>query len=662
MGMIDNGFSNDLTTIIARQHSTHISRIILYIEPDGLDASQLSSIIESLGRLDCVLVCRRRFVVDQLRVALGRNSSIIFQEDIFDAASLEEIDEVAYQLIEGWYLQPLMAEILTLRGFNIGPHFEQMLGHIVPFVFKDARLLLELRKRYGSGHLIIIPASIERADHWSAIASQLGAANIGPGQIDVIGPEECPGQSSLDRPSVIKRLIRHMKLRLFSSIARPLLLRRLRSSTKKRRVIMMRRGASGIGFSSHQLKGLDRFQVVEFDEYHEISSVGELHTMISAPQPYYAFNIHGSKSHDVEKSAQQVHSKWINVWSDHGFRRMFDAFGLELWPVLQPIWDSKILGHLETEFRLVHSIDRGLEKINPAAIVVRSDISSFMRSLCLVAQQKGIPTLLIQHGIRAELRGQESIYASNLAMWGDAHLDRQAAAAKSSEGLTVTGAPNHDRFVSQRARPRGLVKSQVCESLNFDPEQKIVMLGMRTNTPDYWYSAFRFADAEARVFEVVVKAVQQIGSAQLLVKMHPSDRITRVYHEILSQINDGTTKVAIVQNYSLDDALIACDVLITHGSTVALEAMIIGRPVIITNFTARDDLIPYAGEGPAVSVRDPGQLVPALRDILEREETPAVELAKRTRFIERYAYKIDGQSTERVRNLINEIATRGARS
>ena len=102
--------------------------------------------------------------------------------------------------------------------------------------------------------------------------------------------------------------------------------------------------------------------------------------------------------------------------------------------------------------------------------------------------------------------------------------------------------------------------------------------------------------------------------------------------------------------YSLLDS---CDILATKASTVALEALMMDKPVITINITDQPDRLPYATSGATLGVYKYKDMEGAIQKILDNQIQK--NMKDKDKFIKDYAYKNDGKATERVLNIVQGI-------
>ena len=111
----------------------------------------------------------------------------------------------------------------------------------------------------------------------------------------------------------------------------------------------------------------------------------------------------------------------------------------------------------------------------------------------------------------------------------------------------------------------------------------------------------------------------------------------------------------IITKDFLWDLLSICDLLVAHTSTVGLEAMLFGKPVVVFHSVDISPIIPYSNTSSVVEAYNVRELVSAIRNVLYDEETIA-QLSNATKqFICDYVGVQDAKSHQRVANLIEQM-------
>jgi len=217
----------------------------------------------------------------------------------------------------------------------------------------------------------------------------------------------------------------------------------------------------------------------------------------------------------------------------------------------------------------------------------------------------------------------------------DAHIKMGAPADK----IFVTGQPRFDLIRQAKAD-----RAQIMARLGVPGNPDIIVLATQP-VGELWTGKDR-----GELIEAVLSAMIEFPEKQLVIKLHPDEKIEE-YQNILARIENGN-KTVLCQNIDLYGLLRECDLLMAVYSTVALEAMILDKPVIIINLTGKPDIMPYAQSGAALGVHQQEDLAPAIRKALYDPEVRRELEQKRKSFVAEHAYKVDGQSSRRVAELI----------
>jgi glycosyltransferase involved in cell wall biosynthesis len=203
------------------------------------------------------------------------------------------------------------------------------------------------------------------------------------------------------------------------------------------------------------------------------------------------------------------------------------------------------------------------------------------------------------------------------------------------DAIVVTGQPRYDSFVNTGTRKE---KNSIFEHLGLDKGTPVVVVATQPFVEDgLWTAAQR-----ARFLELVVAGVLKAGG-QPLIKLHPRETGVTVYRSLLSTLTDA--QVAIVKDeIDLATVLTACDALLTVRSTIGLEAMMLGLPVIAfeEGATGKTDALGYVQYGAAVGVYSEKELAPSIAAVLFDPRTRAGLAEASERYVYDHAYLQDG--------------------
>ena len=136
---------------------------------------------------------------------------------------------------------------------------------------------------------------------------------------------------------------------------------------------------------------------------------------------------------------------------------------------------------------------------------------------------------------------------------------------------------------------------------------------------------------------------------QLVVKVHPAEEIGK-YRAITDKYN--AVSMHVVKDIDLYALIYHCQLFITQFSTTALEAMMIGKPVITINLSGKPVPVPYSEEGASYGVFKYGDIESAVFKVLYDEEVRLKLKSGRDRFVREWAGEPDGKASQRIVNLM----------
>ncbi|MEE9593536.1 MAG: CDP-glycerol glycerophosphotransferase family protein, partial [Thermoplasmata archaeon] len=204
--------------------------------------------------------------------------------------------------------------------------------------------------------------------------------------------------------------------------------------------------------------------------------------------------------------------------------------------------------------------------------------------------------------------------------------------------VVVTGQPRFDALKSPY-EPR----EAVCRKLGIDDSHRILLFAA---------PVFRSPERRSVFVRPLVRSIKEIGDLALVIKVHPRED-PGPYQEILRA--EGARETSVVTDFPVPSLLHACDLFLSNYSTMTLEALLVGRPVILLKTRDESAAYPFDNVAVTVAVDDGGGLTAAIRDVLGSGESQGDLTASRDRFVREHANGGDGQASQRVAALIRDL-------
>jgi len=299
---------------------------------------------------------------------------------------------------------------------------------------------------------------------------------------------------------------------------------------------------------------------------------------------------------------------------------------------------SRLFSEFEEYCRAIDSIFRVFEKQGPVAVLLWNDNLAIEKAIVLIARLKKVPSIVLQHGIFASLRkeikgyysGYIPVFAGNICVWGPAEKDILEWHNVPGSKIIVTGNPKFDSF-----RAENFSEEETRKKLGIGKKEKVIMIA----TQESYVADFKSAS------EKIIRIAKKIGNTRVLIRPHPLE-----YPETYKKIAEVRNSNAVVDRDSLlPEQLNLCSVLVTSNSTVGLEAMVFGKPVVIFDPNNKADF--YKGTKGAVKTGNIDGLENAVKKALA--DGPAMKRARKL-FTEAHAFKADGKTGQRIIELVRE--------
>ncbi len=297
--------------------------------------------------------------------------------------------------------------------------------------------------------------------------------------------------------------------------------------------------------------------------------------------------------------------------------------------------------HESNAWSLSHQLIEIMDLVKPVAIVAGYDITYEGRLLTLLAKDRKISTNCIMHGsITGEPLDTMHI-VDHFYLFGEAAKKDLISKGTPASQLVVTGAPYLDQIEYSNKNIHPLLKKNILLTES-KPYFLIAMSG-----PGHSTSYAHFQVILENLFAIAAKYPE----VQWVIKMHRKDQIEN-YKEVLNRYSDH--KIHIVKHNeigfpkSIFQWLQGATVLLTGTSTVAVEAMAIGIPVITMDFMKEYKMVDFIDLGSTIHVTNTQQLEVSVENIVKKPEVYKSTSKKAAIYASQFFYKSGASASERI--------------
>lgn len=357
---------------------------------------------------------------------------------------------------------------------------------------------------------------------------------------------------------------------------------------------------------------------------------------------------------EVWQATRFIRALWRELRRSPARVGAFSHRGVPFGDLCEADFAGTLLLQLPWAVRSIAEMRAALAHFRPDAVCLYAESSGWGRAALLACRQAGVPTVAVQHGIvypkyfsyRHEPDEADCPRPDRTAVFGAAARRLLTTlGGYAPESLVLTGSPRFDDLVTAA---RSWDREETRRRLGVAPEERLLVVASR-------FRAIRDTHASiGSAFPALVRAVEAMPGARAVVKPHPAEG-SEGYAAALHQA--GARRVTLVDpGEDLMRLLHAADALVTVESLSAVEALVLGRPVIVLNMpTHLGDLVSAGAALGVAEGADPagalaGALAPgAVREALDRA---------REGYLGELAMGVDGGATARIVALIRDTANR----
>ncbi len=358
-----------------------------------------------------------------------------------------------------------------------------------------------------------------------------------------------------------------------------------------------------------------------------------------------------SISEKAKKSSKEFSTRWKQIDNKIKFQ-MIKLDEKSLWPYLKYAFNFFMSQEFLYILFLYYELTKKMiETENAEAIVLTSANGLLEKCIMVAANQQGKSCLVIQHGTgklqENKLPNPELIGKTKLLVFSEFYKKRYIQSGMKEEDVIIVGPVIFDEI-------------KICENYKkTGPGNKILFATSPLVEDNILTKEVYFS----RITKIL-SDLKTIKDLELILKLHPRERNIEQYKKILTEL--GYSKTEVVKDISREEfyrLIKECGSFLNLGSTAAMEACIINRPVVTI------DILDFEKTGlqnvkttfiedskATINVNYNGDVAEAVeRSFKDEEEFKE----RRKEFVKKICHKVDGKASERIVDFIyKEIENR----
>ena len=266
-------------------------------------------------------------------------------------------------------------------------------------------------------------------------------------------------------------------------------------------------------------------------------------------------------------------------------------------------------------------------------------------SKCAIAaaHRLGVKSLHVWHGAEIPTVNPDQPDSLYFAVIGDKYKEEYTRMGVNPENVFVTGPVFMDRLATYvgKGYPRG--------------KKKKILLATSAWVEDNRGDKQTYVDYISKF----LNELDKLDDVELTIKLHPREGATELYQSIIK--SRGYKNVRVVGSGAqlkgtLYDLIGESDVVISFGSTVTTEAMIMGIPSLFIDFEQFQMKDFILNDKRILSISPKEDVSGVLEKILHDGKFKGEIIDTQNKIISEYLYRIDGKAGKRVFEIIKKLA------
>jgi hypothetical protein len=295
-------------------------------------------------------------------------------------------------------------------------------------------------------------------------------------------------------------------------------------------------------------------------------------------------------------------------------------------------WASYIRLMVESE-KMALAFRQLLSAWKPSVLFSTSDFWPFDFQCCWQAKARGIPSVIVQHGVINDVCAWP-IYHDLFVAWGEAFREQLESKGGRTERIRILGMPASDELFQKASTQAERTTDPVC--LIF------------SHTHDRVEESALFEEYGRCLSE----AIQSDPGIKWKIKLHPAEG-DEFYRE--TGIANFQNVEMVAGGTSLDKAVAEASVAMTIRSTAGLQAMMLNRPVVIFYpHMLKSPPTAWPEKGGGTYARTAADLVKAVRQLTKRDGASRVLLESQEKYLARN-FANRGRSASAIVDFLEEL-------
>lgn len=483
-------------------------------------------------------------------VSLNENS-VLTEEDFIQAEDFI-FNENAYQMASEWSHAPALRQLFTHQGIFLGDIPYRSLVYFFTGIIKATLILSRAAKKFEGKRWLII----DDGSYWSAIAqltAQKSKVSFELRKAVIEAPRE---------KKTSKKILKSLLIRAAD------FLQRIAHPAQKGGLLV----SGAFRFMWPWVRSARRITYLrtEFD----------LHNF----KKYFKNKVFHIKANTSGIVLNQFPSRenWRIAIQSASDLPEFHFQNLNLGEIVREDLQALSYREISESAALIPKLRDILDSTRPEAVLFDEEVCVFNKTLAKVSVEKNIPCFCQLHGVPFFKVSFMPSSSHGVLLWGESTRRRFLEWGMPDHQIKVIGAPQY-----------GSWQTSAIPSFPEKSSEKLILLmatqPFHTNEDPDFIGSFLTEKLIADSIHFCAEFLKRDTQAEIIIKLHPRDLFVEWNKNLLAALPQAIrNRIRLTQFEDTQSLILESHGVLTMGSTVFYEALLLKRPVFILDYQSRN--------------------------------------------------------------------------
>ncbi len=291
------------------------------------------------------------------------------------------------------------------------------------------------------------------------------------------------------------------------------------------------------------------------------------------------------------KAIAEIKNNIKNLFKKNEFRKKIEYKNIPVWDSVSYYFETLLSdSYLPNFIRNIEAARNLLARLHPKSILLPYERGPYALAFIVSANSLDIDSVGLQHGIMVKTDQDYAVQnvanselgfplPTKMLLFGESAKEVLVNTfSYPPDKIIVVGNPIYDDI---EILGKNIDKDAILKSLRLSPTKKTILVGT-----SMYQKIHGSDDYDVLMVRTIVEKFRDDHNFQIIIKPHPREN-TDVYEKIRNNFNITNL---IITSTPIQQLFLVCDVFITVMSTTVLEALAMGKPVILMKISDNVDL------------------------------------------------------------------------